>query len=53
MAGHPQLRAPAHRAGLKVVPYTLNKRTHVRLAARRGVDALITDDPRAARRWLP
>jgi glycerophosphoryl diester phosphodiesterase len=42
----------AHRAGLKVVPYTLNTRTQVRLAARRGVDALITDDPVAARRWL-
>ena len=42
----------AHRAGLKVVPFTLNTRTQVRLAARRGVDALITDDPTAAKRWL-
>ena len=42
----------AHRAGLKVVPFTLNSRTQVRLAARRGVDALITDDPTAAKRWL-
>lgn len=40
----------AHRAGLKVVPLTLNSRTQVRLAAKRGVDALITDDPAAARR---
>jgi glycerophosphoryl diester phosphodiesterase len=42
----------AHRAGLKVVPYTLNTRTAVRSAAARGVDALITDDPTSARRWL-
>ena len=42
----------AHRAKLKVVPFTLNTRTQVRLAAKRGVDALITDDPTAAKRWL-
>ncbi len=42
----------AHRAGLEVVPFTLNTRRQVRLAARRGVDAIITDDPVAARRWL-
>ena len=42
----------AHRAGLKVVPFTLNTRSAVRLAERRGVDALITDDPAAAKRWL-
>ena len=45
-------RVPTSRLTLKVVPFTLNTRTQVRLAARRGVDALITDDPAAARRWL-
>jgi glycerophosphoryl diester phosphodiesterase len=42
----------AHRRGLKVVPWTLNTRLAVRSAAKRGVDAIITDDPAAARRWL-
>lgn len=42
----------AHKAGLKVVPYTLNTKTAVRQAAQRGVDALITDDPSSAKRWL-
>ena len=42
----------AHRAGRKVVPYTLNTRRAVRTAKRIGVDALITDDPVMARRTL-
>lgn len=42
----------AHRAKLKVVPFTLDARTAVRTAARIGVDALITDDPVMARRAL-
>ena len=42
----------AHRAGRKVVPYTLNTRRDVRRARRVGVDALITDDPVMARRAL-
>ena len=42
----------AHRAGRKVVPYTLNSRAAVRSARRIGVDALITDDPVMARRAL-
>jgi glycerophosphoryl diester phosphodiesterase len=42
----------AHAAGLKVVPYTLNTKTAVRNAAALKVDALITDDPSSARRWL-
>ncbi len=42
----------AHRANLKVVPYTLNTRRAVRTAKRIGVDALITDDPVMARRAL-
>jgi glycerophosphoryl diester phosphodiesterase len=42
----------AHRAKLKVVPYTLDTRAQVRAAARAGVDALITDDPVMARRAL-
>jgi glycerophosphoryl diester phosphodiesterase len=42
----------AHGEGLKVVPYTLNRRSAVRAAGRAGVDALITDDPTMARRAL-
>ncbi|HEV3000964.1 MAG TPA: glycerophosphodiester phosphodiesterase [Solirubrobacteraceae bacterium] len=42
----------AHRANLKVVPFTLDTRFAVRTAARIGVDALITDDPVMARRAL-
>lgn len=42
----------AHRAKLKVVPYTLDTARDVRRAARVGVDALITDDPVMARRAL-
>jgi glycerophosphoryl diester phosphodiesterase len=42
----------AHRAGLKVSVWTLNTKTAVRQAAKRKVDAIITDDPTAAARWL-
>jgi glycerophosphoryl diester phosphodiesterase len=42
----------AHRAGRKVVPFTLNSRARVRAAKRAGVDALITDDPVMARKAL-
>jgi len=42
----------AHRAGLRVLPYTLNTPARVRAAARSGVDELITDDPVMARRAL-
>ena len=42
----------ANRAGLKVVPFTLNRASDVRAAARAKVDALITDDPTMARRTL-
>ncbi len=38
----------AHAAGLKVVPFTLNRPSEVRAAARAGVDAFITDDPKMA-----
>jgi glycerophosphoryl diester phosphodiesterase len=41
-----------HRAGKKVVPYTLNTRASLRQAKRIGVDAVITDDPVLARRVL-
>ena len=42
----------AHAAGLKVVPYTLDRASEVRAAARAGVDAIITDDPAMAARVL-
>ncbi len=40
----------AHDRGLRVVPFTLNRAGQVRSATRRGVDAVISDDPRRARR---
>jgi glycerophosphoryl diester phosphodiesterase len=42
----------AHAAGLKVVPYSLDRAAEVRAAQAAGVDALITDDPSMARRVL-
>ena len=42
----------AHRAGRKVLPYTLNSRARVRAAKRIGVDGIITDDPVMARKAL-
>jgi glycerophosphoryl diester phosphodiesterase len=42
----------AHAAGLKVVPFTLDRASEVRAAARAGVDAVITDDPKMAARVL-
>ncbi len=38
----------AHRAGVEVAPYTLNRAAGVRAAARTGADAIISDDPLAA-----
>lgn len=38
----------AHRAGVEVAPYTLNRAADVRVAARAGADAIISDDPLAA-----
>lgn len=40
----------AHNRGLEVVPWTLNDRGDLRDAIATGVDAVITDDPRLARR---
>ncbi len=40
----------AQSAGLKVVPYTLDRKSEVRAAVSAGVDALISDDPLMARR---
>lgn len=42
----------AHAAGLKVVPYTLDRASEVRAAAKARVDAIITDDPAMAARVL-
>ena len=41
-----------HRAGLRVIPYTVNLPERMRELARLGVDGLFTDDPRLARRIL-
>ncbi len=40
----------AHALGLQVVPYTFTEPAEVERAARRGVDAVIANDPGAARR---
>jgi glycerophosphoryl diester phosphodiesterase len=42
----------AHAAGLKVVPFTLDRSAEVRAARAAGVDAIITDNPSMARRVL-
>lgn len=42
----------AHRAGLRVVPWTVNKPADIARLARWGVDGLITDDPLLARAVL-
>ena len=42
----------AHASGLKVVPYTLNRKAEVVEAATVGVDAVITDDPLMALKTL-
>ena len=43
----------AHSLGLRVVPYTVDTPADVRAATEAGVDALITNDPRMARRVVP
>jgi glycerophosphoryl diester phosphodiesterase len=45
----PAYIAQAHALGLQVVPYTLDDGDQIEAAARRGVDAIITNDPRLAR----
>jgi len=48
----PSYIAKAHSLGLRVVPYTLDERADIVTAARIGVDAVITNDPRLARQAL-
>ena len=48
----PQLLERAHRAGLRVVPWTVNNPRDVARLAAWGVDGLITDDPVMARAVL-
>jgi glycerophosphoryl diester phosphodiesterase len=45
----PEAVETAHALGVAVCPYTVNRRRDVRLLARLGVDALITDVPVSAR----
>ena len=40
----------AHALGLRVVPYTVDTPADVRTATQAGVDAIVTNDPRMARR---
>ena len=42
----------AHALGLRVVPFTIDDATELRAATRAGVDAVITNDPRLARRSI-
>ena len=43
----------AHALGLRVAPFTIDDATELRAATRAGVDAVITNDPRLARRVDP
>lgn len=45
----PSLTRDAHALGLAVTAWTVDRRTDLRELTRRGVDAAICDDPRAAR----
>src|SRR6185437_9481743 len=44
--------AVAHRLGLQVVPYTVNRPEDWKRMADAGVDAIITDDPAGLLAWL-
>jgi glycerophosphoryl diester phosphodiesterase len=44
--------AQAHSAGRQIVPYTLDSATDIDAAARMGVDGVISNDPRLARRTV-
>ena len=48
----PRLLARAKHAGLRVVPWTVNKPADIARLARWGVDGIITDDPLVARAVL-
>ncbi|HEX8103049.1 MAG TPA: glycerophosphodiester phosphodiesterase, partial [Solirubrobacteraceae bacterium] len=48
----PELVADAHAGGKRVVPYTVDTPEGVRAAAAAGIDEIITNDPRMARRAL-
>ena len=49
----PELVRAAHLRELRLSTWTVNKRDDVRRVAAAGVDALTTDYPDRARRWLP
>jgi glycerophosphoryl diester phosphodiesterase len=48
----PEQVEAAHKAGLKVVPYTVNDEAGWRKMAEAHVDAIITDDPAGLLEWL-
>ncbi len=42
----------AHRWGMKVIPWTVNKRSNLTYMLQVGVDAIITDYPNRMQKWL-
>ncbi len=52
LLANPEVVAAAHEAGLRVVPWTVNRPRDLRRCALLGVDAVITDVPRTAGRAL-
>ena len=48
----PEAVAAAHKAGMQVVPWTVNKPEEWKRLADAGVDAIISDDPAALLAWL-
>lgn len=47
----PRIVAQLQQAGVTVIVYTLNSRTYWQQARAAGVDAIVTDDPRALNHW--
>ncbi|KAG0703102.1 PLC-like phosphodiesterase [Suillus ampliporus] len=47
----PEMIGEAHRLGMKVVPFTVNRLDRVEELVKGGVDGIITDYPNVVRRW--
>lgn len=48
----PGLINDCHKAGMKIVPWTVNHREDIQYLYRIGVDGIITDYPKLAQEWL-